>query len=364
MRSGVSKIAAVRCKSTTRDQSSRINIPVYPMNNSPGTPEERATAVRLTIIAPPTLDGPRDVEQNLPPPSPASLSCAIGTQSFMPPSPATYPSLSPAWEAKDHGELGYDGSMGEPRTADDPPAIRSLAAPTSSSRNTSTPLDRSLPTSAAEQRKALAANLRLDLIPLVSAPQEPVLLPAVAFAPEVGPSPSTASGMSTACTDVPQRAKRAFFGSSDIDPDEAVHSDAASSPMPAAEGPTSSRSMLSGIFELEIGSPIASATGAARGVSSVKDRPTDFEASEGSMVPAAVATSGNLDPSLGSRSIMQSPWGKISPTPESSQSLQGPWGRLQEVRVQIVVLRSNLFSHVDGIPVLFFVSLSRSLFTR
>lgn len=321
-----------RCRArAARAQATGPHKSIDLMDTPPATPQERAEAVNLTISAPATPDVLSDARQQLSPPSPSSLTCATERRASTSPA-AAHPILSPAWEGKDGAGQDLPLASDAPATADDPAAIPNRAA--LASGGTSAALPDSPPSSAAERRDVPSANLRLDLIPPVRQPQPSVLPPAAALEPPPGPSPSAASGNGAHMTP-PQRAVRAFFAHSDVAPEEALRSNAASSPMRAVEGPPSSRSAFSGIFELEMESPMAPATGGGVAVVPHSYAIQDSEESvltASDAVAAPATTSGNNVLSPRSSLPIQGAWGRIASSPDSFQPLQGSWGRLQEVR--------------------------------
>ncbi|CAN0529263.1 unnamed protein product, partial [Ectocarpus sp. 12 AP-2014] len=107
--------------------------------------------------------------------------------------------------------------------------------------------------------------------------------------------------------------------------------------------PPSSQSGISGVFELDLDSPLATST-----TPPVDDMGTqdfarrDVGDSEGSVVvsrdsSAEEATAGAAQ-SIGAAPVPSLPWGRVAPSPDSSQPLPGPWGRLQEVMDEIKVM--------------------------
>lgn len=206
----------------------------------------------------------------------------------------------------------------------------------------------------------------------------PVLRRAAAAAPR--PSPSAPSGINIESSAhriaPPRRAARAFF---DLErPHDSDDEVAASPMMQDGEEPTSSHSRVSGIFELEIDSPLQSAGGgpaappllspaasaAAATTAVVGDGRQDIDndahepeesveepAPRESAAAAAITLAGSMAPVHSARSYvsgeMQGVWGRIAPSPSlvDGRPLQGAWGRLQEVRVSDVRvgIRAALF---------------------
>ena len=400
------------------------------MDTSATEQQGRIEAVALTIVAPPTPDVPRDVHQHLLPPSPASApsSGASCTTEFRASasSPAAasgiiYPAISPAWETTDEAGPAAAAAVDDPLPA--AAAISSsLAAPicsTSSSSPVRQEQDRSpaLATSGqsssssnSSSTQSAAANLRLDLIPDVPALEPPSAAAAVAAAAAAAPSPSTAPGIEAAAgtttttattgstthiteTRAKHREMRTFFGPSHHD--DSTHHEAQLnseetllSPMTqlAEQDLPSSRSVLSGIFELEMESPTTgvpyTAATSAGGTAAVVSSLGDHDGSDAAAAAAAttgtnisemiqggphqdsgypitaaaamsvgrLASGGSVDAaaappplptsssSLGCSTLTRGIRTSTSAAPSSGggapgQLPQGPWGRLQEVRV-------------------------------
>lgn len=324
------------------------------MDTPPITPQERPEPVNLTISSIPSPFDHGDQHLHLPPPSPASTTACVPESSSVstPSATVAYPSPSPAWESKDETR---QSSAGASTTAVPvvlgPDSISSPAATASRPCSTQPVLG-----SQEEQRESLVANLRLDSAPSDRVQGLSVLAPSPIPAPSPGAllSPSLASGIQVppTTTVVPHQqqqqrptATRAFFSPfENTAVEESLSSEAAESPSThAGEGPFSSRSGVSGIFELEIGSPMVSG----------RDRvdlqlPQQVGQSHESAVtsPSAAAFASReegteekgLEPGEGEKEDHEKDSGTV-PSPGLSQSMQGgPWGRLQQVRVTSIIL--------------------------
>lgn len=301
------------------------------MDVSSTTPQQRAEAANLTVPAAPTPEAHILIdaqEQNQhTPPSPANVMCSAETA--MPiPQGAIRQVSSPAWEGR--GDTGLDCAAAAymPVNADDGcaviPSFASLSSTgsdmiTSALGDPSIIAERNSSLTTAGAEDSSAENSRLGLIP-------PAAEAAAALTPAPGPPPSAASKI--------ESSTRLFFAPSDTAPEEVVNSEATPSPIRAGEGPASARSVFSGIFELEMDSPVASPEeGQGEGVpmqsSAVQDSDSLVIRNETAEEPMTTGSSYS-PPHVHSQPI-QVVWGRRSPSPGPPQALQGPWGRLQEV---------------------------------
>lgn len=299
------------------------------MEESPSTPAERAEPLNLTIDAPATPQQPNLLHI---PPSPSSLAGCSTTQATAP-TPSTNPPPSPAWEGgrgnehqpvQAHLALSPAGAdRGLPFLIRPPttPALHPTASP--------------VPANAAGPQAFSAANLRPDLMPPgARAAQHPgaaAAATAAATSPRTPPSPAGPSEINDDTTSsAPTRP--GFFGT------PSTNTPTMHTPIP----PSPSSADMSGIFHLDLDSPLAGQATPRDGEdeTAAEDRVQDsaeeheaaaVSAAESSPSQAPASTSSNAGAVLSPGFSV--PWGRVAPSPDSSDALQGPWGRLQEVCV-------------------------------
>lgn len=123
--------------------------------------------------------------------------------------------------------------------------------------------------------------------------------------------------------------------------------------------PSPSSADMSGIFHLDLDSPLAGQATPRDGEdeTAAEDRVQDsaeeheaaaVSAAESSPSQAPASTSSNAGAVLSPGFSV--PWGRVAPSPDSSDALQGPWGRLQEVCVCVCVV-----AHVQKINFTFLI---------
>ncbi|CAM9428057.1 unnamed protein product, partial [Ectocarpus sp. 8 AP-2014] len=234
-------------------------------------------------------------------------------------------------------------------------AALTISAPTTSA-DPSTPVA----AAAAGPRPFSSTNLRPDLVPprreTVAPPssQVPAPVPGPAAAPAAPAAPSPSGIDVGSASETVERP--GFFGSSpdtaaSLPPSDAGVTAHVESPLPEAAAettssstvrPPSSHSGISGVFELDLDSPLATSTTppvdmgtqdfARRNVGDSEDLVAVSRDSSAEEVTAGAAHSISAAPAP------SLPWGRVAPSPDSSQPLPGPWGRLQEVMDEIKVM--------------------------
>lgn len=269
------------------------------------------------------------------PPSPSSLAGCSPAQATAP-MPSTNPPLSPAWEGRRGNEhqpvqahlalspAGFDRGLPFLIRPPTTPALHPTASP--------------VPANAAGPQEFSAANLRPDLMPpgagaaqhRGAAAAAAAAAEAAAASPRTPPSPAGASEINDT-TSAPTRP--GFFGS------PSTNTPTMHTPVP----PSPSSADMSGIFHLDLDSPLAGQATPRDGEDEmvaedrVQDSREDEEeaaavsAAESSPSQAPASTSNNAGAVLSPGFSV--PWGRVAPSPDSSDALQGPWGRLQEVCV-------------------------------
>lgn len=358
------------------------------MDDAPGNPQGQASSSNLTIDAPSTPDLRSNVD---PPPSPASLvSCSpADAVAVMPPATqaaVAHAAVSPAWETKDsdqHQRLHEEEVHGPAAAgiAHSPAVALSIAAPSISALDPSTPVH----AAAAGPRRYSATNLRPDLIPATGrAATAATAMPAPAPTdePAAVPSPSGTVDAHTASDET--AVAQGFFGSSTGTSSRSDATVVGAVGIPAAAAaarheevslsrgvsdstssstmrPPSSRSGMSGIFELELDSPLSPAAAAAAVGEVVLDSSSGdaedlhgYPAASSNSSVAAAGGAGDSESMPAPLPVAPLPWGRIAPSPDSSPALRGPWGQLQEVRACLNFSMFNLVAQQEKADIIFF----------
>lgn len=269
---------------------------------------------------------------------------------MVPPPLSQSAAYSPAWETKSDVSSRAGISPTTSPAADERAAPRSPAAFTRIATTTASTLNAPPPETVQEHFEGPVANLQLQHTSQSGGP--PLSLHGQAMvagqSPAPGPSPSAASASETHGDEL-QEVDRAFFGASTTE--DFQFEATVSTPVRSGEGVISSPSVVSGIFELEIGSPLVplelSTTIAAEkdaADTAVNDSEDSAVVSSDSAPPPETESIISAAVASGSPTLMSGPWGRIAPSPEAPQQpLQGPWGRLQEVNVvQEIFMRSTV----------------------
>lgn len=310
------------------------------MEASPSTPAERAESVNLTIDAP---DTPEQRNMLHTPPSPSSFaSCSTGRTTA--PMPSASPPLSPAWE----GKRGNEHQPVQARLALSPAGLDRglpflIRPPTPTLQPDASPV----PANVAGPREFSASNIRPDLMPPGGNTAQDRGAPAAAAAAASAlagtsprPPPSPAGPLEISDDTSSALARPGFFGSS------STTTPSMRTPVPPSPGSAD----MSGIFHLDLDSPLAGQATPREDEKVAEDRVQDSAAAEAAAVSpsessprqAPAPTSNNASATLSPG--LSVPWGSVAPSPHSTEALQGAWGRLQEVSALFRVRPASIFN--------------------